>query len=98
MSTKGNTTTNDVFESFAKKGAKLCVRMLDKSTVLIEGDPVGLEFLGNLFLALARSNERSVQFSPQGAGKNRFTKKSTTGFYLHKAPCEEPKLKKKRSS
>jgi hypothetical protein len=81
-------STNDVFELYAKKGAKLTVRKLDRAMILIEGDRTALEFLGNLF-ACARSDEHSIQFSPTGAGKNRFSRRSTLGVYVHRVPCPD---------
>lgn len=84
-----NTSPNDVFEVYAAKKARLSVQKLDKDTILLEGDRTALEFLGNLLLAYARSDEHGVQFSPKGAGSARFTKQSTLGFYLHRLPCTE---------
>ncbi|PYU20431.1 MAG: hypothetical protein DMG32_22330 [Acidobacteria bacterium] len=82
-------TTNDVFEIYANRRAKLTVSKLDRDTILIEGDRTGLEFLGHLVLTYAQSNEHAIQFSPKGAGMARFTKQSTLGFYLHRLPCAE---------
>jgi hypothetical protein len=87
MRDRTKATTNDIFEEYAKKGARLTVRKLDKGTVLVEGDRTALEFLGNLLIAYARSNEHAVQVSPNGAGMNRFSEESTLGFYLHRLPC-----------
>jgi len=89
MRTKGKTSTNDILELYETKGAKLTVRKLDKATLLIEGDSTAFEFLGELLIAHARSNEHSLQISPRGAGSNRFGEKSTLGFYFHKLPCSE---------
>jgi hypothetical protein len=89
MKIKRKHSTNEIFEICAQNQVKITVRKLDKGTVLIEGANVGLEFLGNLLLALAGSNEHSVQFSPNGAGSACFTRESTLGLYLHKLPCEE---------
>lgn len=96
MSTNGKGSTNHVFELYARKDPKLTLRKLDKTTMLIEGDSTALEFLGGLLLALARSDEHSIQLSPNGAGKNRFTKESTLGFYVHKVPCRDAKSPKRR--
>lgn len=84
-------STNDVFELYGKKNARLTVRKLNRSMILIERDRTALEFLGNLLVVCARSKEHSVQFSPKGAGMNRFTKRSTLGLYIHKVPCPEKK-------
>jgi hypothetical protein len=82
---------HDVLEAYAKKDAKLTVRKLDRSTVLVEGDCTALEFFGNLLIACARSNEHSVQLSPTGVGKNRFSKQSKLGLYVHRVPCAHEK-------
>jgi hypothetical protein len=84
-------SVNDVFKSYARKNAKLSVQKLDKDTILLEGDRTALEFLGELLLVYARSDEHGVQFSPKGAGMARFTKQSTLGFYLHQLPCTRRK-------
>jgi hypothetical protein len=60
-----------------------------RDTILIEGDRTALKFLGELLLAYALSNEHGIQFPRKGAGRARFTKYSTLGFYLHKVPCTE---------
>jgi hypothetical protein len=96
MSTNGKASTSHVFELYAKKDAKLTLRKLDKTTILVEGDSTALEFLGELLLACARSDEHSIQMSPNGAGKNRFTKESTLGFYVHRVPCTEGKSSRRR--
>ncbi len=80
---------SDVFETYEKKGAKVTARKLNKNTVLLEGDRVSLEFLGDLLRACARSEEHEVQFSPTGAGMARFSKQSNLGFYVHRLPCTE---------
>jgi hypothetical protein len=77
---------NKVFGLYARKRAKVTVRKLDRTTILIEGDKTAMEFLGRLFLAVSKS-EHSVQISPQGAGSARFTKEATLGLYIHKLPC-----------
>ncbi|GEM_PF-1974851 len=49
---------NNVYEQFATKEPKITVK-LDKEIIFFEGDAVGLEFLANLFLVAARTNEIS---------------------------------------
>ena len=78
---------------------------LDRDTVLIEGDAIALEFLGEFILAHSRADKDDCHhgLSPKGAGKAWFTRESTLGFYLHKLPCYEgmvlgKKLKKRRRS
>lgn len=87
MSTNRHISTKQIFEDYEKRTTKLTLRKLDKTTVLIEGDRDALGFLGKLLVALAHSKEHSLQMSPKGAGKHRFSKKSTLGFYVHKLPC-----------
>ena|SRR5712692_11263750 len=89
MSPRKKPSTNDVFDTYARKKAKLTVQKLDRDTILLEGDRTALEFLGKLILTYARSDEHGVQFSPKCAGMARFTKESTLGFYLHRLPCTE---------
>ena len=96
MHTNGKASTSHVFELYARKDPKLTLRKLDKTTVLVEGDSTALEFLGELLLACARSDEHSIQMSPNGAGKNRFTKESTLGIYVHKVPCTTGKSSRGR--
>jgi|ERR1700683_1185266 len=86
---------NDVFKIYEHKAAKLTVRMLDKKTILLEGDSVALEFLGDLLHSCARSSDHSAQFSPNGAGSARFTKQSTLGIYAHRLPCPESRSGRK---
>jgi hypothetical protein len=88
MSSPKKSSTNEIFERYAVKDVKLTVRKLDKTTTLIEGDSTALEFLGELLLACAHSNEHSIQLSPYGAGNARFTKQSTLGPYIHRLPWE----------
>lgn len=92
--------TDGVFAFYAKRRANLTVQLLDPETILVEGDRVGFEFLGELLLAYARSNEHAVQFGPNGAGRARFGKDSTLGFYFHRLPCTEKdgKLSRPRRS
>ena len=99
MPIKTRLSVNAVFEKYAKKRAKLSVQNLDKDTILIEGDRIALEFLGELLITYARSGEHAVQFSPKGAGLALFTKESTMGFYIHQLPCSEGdgKLSRRRS-
>ena len=98
-------TTNGVVTLYArrKKPPKLTMARLDRDTILVEGDAVALEFLGNFILAHSRSDKDDCHngLHPRGAGSAWFTKESTLGFYLHKLPCYEgivfgKKLKKKR--
>lgn len=88
MGREDEISTNDVFDEFSKRGARITVKELDSGTVLVEGDKIGLEFLASVILACAKGKDHSVQFSPTGAGARRFTKESTLGFYIHRTPCD----------
>src|SRR5262245_46192349 len=85
---------DSVCKKFAKKKAKITIRPLeeDGSSILLEGDREGLEFLGRLLLAQARSRrDCGFQLNPQGAGKSFFTKGSHCGLYIHRlhSPAEK---------
>lgn len=79
-------TPETICKKYARKKTKITIRPLDeeKSTLLIEGEREGLEFLGKLFLAQARSEDCGLQLGPKGAGKAFFTKLSTGGLYIHR--------------
>ena len=64
---------------------KLVVRMLDADTILIEGQPRALEFLAELFKAVASdSSDDGFSISPRGAGGAFFDKAATIGIYIHR--------------
>jgi hypothetical protein len=59
--------------------------------LLVETDATGFEFLGNLFLAFARSDEGCHRhLSPDSAGSAYFREGSRLGLLLHRLPCEHP--------
>ncbi len=59
--------------------------------LLVETDATGFEFLGNLFLAFARSEEGCQRhLSPDSAGSAYFREGSRLGLLLHRLPCEHP--------
>lgn len=74
-----------------KRGPKLTMAKLDRDTILIEGDAAALGFLGQFILAHSRAEKGDCHngLHPKGAGNAWFTKESTLGFYLHKLPCDE---------
>jgi hypothetical protein len=80
------TTPDAVCKEYARKKIKITIRALDdeESTLLIEGEREGLEFLGKLFLAQARSEDCGFQLGRWGAGKAFFSKMSTSGLYIHR--------------
>jgi len=78
--------SDEVCETYAKKGVKLTVRLLDDD-VLIEGTSEGLEFLGDLLLAHAEDKGDGRHISPRAAGSIFFSPESTKGIYIHRLPC-----------
>ena len=90
-------TVDNVCVKYAKKGAKVIMKPLPRypKLLLIEGDALAFEFLGNLFLAHAKAiNGCGFSIEPRGPGNALFSKKSTKGIYLHCLPCDDPKPKK----
>jgi hypothetical protein len=84
-----NLTPDSVCRTYADKKIKLTLRTLenDEDTILIEGEPEALEFLGQLLLAQAVSKDCGFQLGPTGAGRTLFSKESTKGMYIHCLPC-----------
>jgi hypothetical protein len=80
-------TTNEVCEHFADLGARLTVKLLERTEVLIEGDANSLEFLANYILAYVNGDEHSRNISPKSAGRIFFNSDSTKGLYIHILPC-----------
>lgn len=84
------TTPDRLCVTYARKHAKITIRALDESeeTILIEGEPQGLEFLGRLLIAGSVSEDCGFQIAPNRAGKGLFSADSTKGIYIHRLPCE----------
>ncbi len=80
-------TTNEICEQFADSGAKLTVKLLEKTEVLIEGDANSLEFLANYILAYVNGDEHARNINPKSAGSIFFDQDSTKGLYIHILPC-----------
>ena len=80
-------TTNEICEHFADSGAKLTVKLLERTEVLIEGDASSLEFLANYILAYVNGEEHARNISPKSAGSDFFNSDSTKGLYIHILPC-----------
>lgn len=81
---------DEVSERFASRKVKLVVQELDgdPGRILIETDRAGFEFLGQLFLAHARTRlDCDFSLGPIGPGAAWFSAPSTRGFYLHRLPC-----------
>lgn len=93
---KLQTTPDRVCAVYARKGAKITVRPLEAvdDVLVIEGDSKGLEFLGKLLLAQASTTDCGFHLNPNGAGKTFFGRKSTTGIYIHRLPCEQHRQRK----
>lgn len=79
--------TDEFLNDHAGQGVRLTVKLLDSTTVLIEGSPASLRFLSELILAHVDGNEDGRRLSPTDAGQVFFDKKSTHGLYLHILPC-----------
>ncbi|MDM8527342.1 hypothetical protein QUF58_03950 [Anaerolineales bacterium HSG24] len=75
---------DDICEQHATQNSKITVRMLDDDMVLVEGTAQSLEFMGELFLAIAQAKDTGFQLSPTGAGKLFFTAESSHGLYIHR--------------
>lgn len=60
----------------------------DVDMIFVEGDSDTLEFIGKLFIEMAKEeNDCGLQLSPSGAGKAYFNKQSRMGIYIHRLPC-----------
>lgn len=70
---------------FEEARPKLLIRMLDHETVLVESDKLGLEFLSEIFAAVALAGDDGFQLSPNGPGQAFFTAHSGLGIYIHRA-------------
>lgn len=69
---------------FAEARPKLLIRMLDRETVLVESDKLGLEFLSKVIAAVALANDDGFQLSPNGPGQALFSAHSGLGIYIHR--------------
>ena len=93
-------TTDGIVRLYSrrKNPPKLTRTRLDRDTVLIEGDATALEFLGQFILAHFRADKDDCHngLHPKGAGNTWFTRESTLGFYLHRLPCDEGHIPRKK--
>jgi len=80
-------TPDSLCASFGERPDKLTLRAAEDGTVLVEGSASALEFLGNLLIAQARSQDCGFQLSPSGAGGALFSPSSDLGIYIHRIPC-----------
>src|SRR5258708_12929275 len=90
MASPRELTTNDLIDLYSrrKKPPKLTVMKLDRETVLIEGDPAALEFLGRYIVAHSHGdkNDCGNALDPRGPVSVFFTKHPTPGFFFHHLP------------
>ncbi len=75
------------FVNILQIGAKLTVKLLERTEVLIEGDANSLEFLANFILAYVKGGEHARNINPKSAGSSFFNSDSTKGLYIHILPC-----------
>ena len=90
-------TVNQVCAAYVDRSVKVTMKPLPgrPKTLLIEGDELGFDFLGKLFLAHAKGiNGCGFSVGPREAGNAFFSKKSSVGIYLHRLPCDDPKGKR----
>jgi hypothetical protein len=76
-----------------KEMPRLTIRFVDESrdTILIEGEPAALEFLGKLLLSQAEYQDCGFEIGPNTAGSIFFSKESTLNIYIHRLPCNDHK-------
>jgi hypothetical protein len=91
---RSEVTYDFVLDKLAKKRPK--ITLLDRKTVLIEGNAISLKYLGYLLLAHTEASDCGDQWSPDGAGSQLFSKNSTLALYLHTLPCKAHKPKDPR--
>jgi hypothetical protein len=82
-------TVDVVCGDYGRKRSDLSVTKMDRGTVLIEGKPRALKFLGEVLIAHARGPKIDCHFniSPRGAGSRHFNRNSKFGIYIHRLPC-----------
>jgi hypothetical protein len=89
-------TVDGICQHYGRKRSDLLVTKMSRGTVLIEGRPRALQFLGEVLIAHARGPKDDCHFgiSPRGAGSRHFNKKSKFGVYIHRLPCKHGKIAK----
>jgi hypothetical protein len=88
---------DNVCTEFADRARSLAIRLADPSTVLIEGDPESLRFLGELLVAQASyESDCGFEISPKGPGSAFFANRSGLGLYVHRIPCPHAGSSKQR--
>jgi hypothetical protein len=89
-----------VSSEFPEGSIKLFTKLLpatrdgEAKRVLIEGDRLSLEYLGEMILTQAAfSGDCHYGLSPKCAGRAFFKRTSTVGIVIHRLPCLSPKRK-----
>jgi hypothetical protein len=91
--------TERAFRRFYRRKVKITLNKLDRDTILIEGNRTAFEFLGEMFLAHAKSVDCGFEISPKGAGRYYFSTSAKLGIYLHRLPCTDDEIdRRKRAS
>jgi hypothetical protein len=92
----GSQTVDEICGDYGRKRSDLSVAKMDRDTVLIEGKPRALKFLGEVLIAHARGRKTDCHFniSPRGAGSRHFKRNSKFGVYIHRLPCKFGKIAK----
>jgi hypothetical protein len=83
-------TPDEVCEkySFLKNGIDIEIQIINE-TVVLKGNKLTLEFLGNLILSQANFNEDDgFGIEPKGPGKVFFKKNSQLGIYIKKIDAQ----------
>ncbi len=84
-------SVNDVLDGYAQSNIGIRIAPLDQDTILVEGNAETLRFLGELLLAMSKSDNCGFQFGPQGAGRYFFARGSAYGLYIHNLDvCHDP--------
>lgn len=77
-------TPDQVCDSYSRRGVSLSISLLDDEVVLIEGDRVSLEFLGELIKSQSLfDKDCGFSIEPRGAGSVFFQEGSPLGVYIH---------------
>ena len=75
---------DEVCDSYADRGVRLSIAMLDETMILVEGDRTSLEFLAALIGAQACfDKDCGFSIDPNGAGSAFFVEGSKLGLYIH---------------
>jgi hypothetical protein len=89
-------TVDEICQLYGRKRSDLSLTKMNRDTVLIEGRPRALKFLGEVLIAHARGPKDDCHFdiSPRGAGRRHFNKNSKFGVRIHRLRCRYGKIAK----